>query len=79
MREQECMYTNIMTTAFKRAASVDEACEIFDAFNILAKRQRIRRFLMKKAGDVWKLFSEVSIFFEISKYLSHAWCFKIPG
>ncbi|KAL8275155.1 hypothetical protein Esti_000905 [Eimeria stiedai] len=61
VRDQECMYTNIITTAFKRVFTVEEACEIYEAFQLLAKRPSIQRFLEKKAADVWKLFSEASI------------------
>lgn len=52
------MYTNVIATAFKRVATVEEACEIFDGFHLLAKRPNIRRFLEKKAGEVWKFFSQ---------------------
>lgn len=60
VRDQECMYTNVIATAFKRVATVEEACEIYDGFKVLAKRPKIQRFLEKKAGDVWKLFIQVS-------------------
>ncbi|CDI82515.1 hypothetical protein EPH_0040020 [Eimeria praecox] len=60
VRDQECMYTNVIATAFKRVATVEEACEIYDGFKILAKRPKIQRFLEKKAGDVWKLFLQAS-------------------
>ncbi|KAL8440078.1 hypothetical protein Efla_004062 [Eimeria flavescens] len=60
VRDLECMYTNVITTAFKRVSTVEEACEIYDAFQVLATRPKIRRFLEKKAVDVWRLFSEAS-------------------
>lgn len=60
VRDQECMYTNVIATAFKRVATVEEACEIYDGFKVLAKRPKIQRFLEKKAGEVWKLFLQAS-------------------
>lgn len=55
------MYTNVIATAFKRVATVEEACEIYDGFKLLAKRPKVQRFLEKKAGDVWRLFSQARI------------------
>ncbi|CDJ49023.1 hypothetical protein EBH_0056020 [Eimeria brunetti] len=51
VRDQECMYTNVIATAFKRVATLEEACEIYDGFKLLAKRPKIQRFLEKKAGE----------------------------
>ncbi|OEH77177.1 dynein heavy chain related protein [Cyclospora cayetanensis] len=59
VRDHESMYMNVIASAFKRAATVEEACEIFGAFKLLAKRPNIQRFLEKKASDIWRLFSQL--------------------
>ncbi|PFH37249.1 dynein, axonemal, heavy chain 2 family protein [Besnoitia besnoiti] len=56
VKDLEFMYTNVITSAFDGVQTVDAACQVYDAFYLLAKRTRIKKFLEKKNADVWNRF-----------------------
>ncbi|CBZ54592.1 GF18580, related [Neospora caninum Liverpool] len=56
VKDLEFMYKNVITSALEGVQAVDAACQVYDAFYLLAKRTRIKKFLEKKSADVWSLF-----------------------
>ncbi|KFH07428.1 putative dynein-1-alpha heavy chain, flagellar inner arm I1 complex [Toxoplasma gondii VAND] len=56
VKDLEFMYKNVITSALEGVQTVDGACQVYDAFYLLAKRTRIKKFLEKKSADVWTLF-----------------------
>lgn len=55
----EVMYQNIIGLAFKNVSTVQDAVEMLENFDSLAKRPLVKEYVQKKAADmVYKLFKE---------------------
>jgi dynein heavy chain len=56
MRDLEVMYVNVINSSFEGVGTVQAAVEVLDAFYLLAKREKIKIFIMKRGEHVYNLF-----------------------
>jgi dynein heavy chain len=56
MKHLENMFKNIIDFAFQGVTTVQQGCEMLEAFDSLAQRQSIRQHIQKKAIDVYEKF-----------------------
>mmetsp|Transcript_64893 Transcript_64893/g.119431 ORF Transcript_64893/g.119431 Transcript_64893/m.119431 type:complete len:4522 (+) Transcript_64893:77-13642(+) len=57
MREVEVMYVNVINSAFDGVGTVQSAVEVLDAFYLLAKREKIKTYVMGKGQHLYNIFT----------------------
>ena len=59
MKNLEIMWHHIIALAFKNVATVQDAVEMLENFESLAKRQLVKDYVHKKAAEmVYKIFKD---------------------